>query len=197
MWLFTFAGAGNSHYAEYITEMYCNITFEYPERAVKALFNNWLVNMRGLPGHFHEIDLLQEHNNKFMEELAQLKGKEFDDPWFRDVISRHVHHFLYIIEEMEANVSLKSRTRKHKEPHLDNELREVMRICRDHDLHRHRASRDFGFHAEDDFGTGYKVLDHDGKLQVYARKGTKEVENREVELGFPGAGDHVAHYLHE
>ncbi|KAI0054568.1 hypothetical protein BV25DRAFT_1843569 [Artomyces pyxidatus] len=79
MWMFTFSGAGNSNYATYLIEMFVNIEHDYPKVTRNALFNNWLVNRQGKPGHFHELDLMQEHFNHWLEELAQHKGKEFDD----------------------------------------------------------------------------------------------------------------------
>ena len=82
VWIFTFSSAGNSNYTQYLLEIYCNITFEYPEATRVALFNNWLVNLQGEPGHFHELDLMQEHFNFWLEELAQHKGKEFSDDWY-------------------------------------------------------------------------------------------------------------------
>ena len=45
---------------------------------------NWLVNISGQPGHFIELDLLQEHFNFWLEDIVQHKGKDFDDPFYRD-----------------------------------------------------------------------------------------------------------------
>ncbi|THH05908.1 hypothetical protein EW146_g9775 [Bondarzewia mesenterica] len=148
--IFTFAGAGNTNYTAYLVEMYCNITYDYPEATREALFNNWLVNLQGQPGHFLELDLMQEHFNFWLEELAQHKGKEFDDDWYREVLSMHVHHFIRLTKEMEANVNLKEHRTNHVELHMDNELREVIRLCREHDLHVRRQGRDWGFHVSDD-----------------------------------------------
>lgn len=178
--------------------MYCNVNFEYTDQVRRALFNNWLVNLYGKPGHFREIDHLQEEFNRWLEELAQMKGKDFDNPWYRDVLAMNVHHFLRLIEEMEKNVSLVPRTKKHKAPHLDNELREVMRICRRHDLHCHRPGRDYGFHSVNDYAAGYKVLELDGKLKAYVEKGLVAEGNRTMKNEYPKDGvDYIAGYLHD
>ncbi|KAI0037571.1 hypothetical protein FA95DRAFT_1461744, partial [Auriscalpium vulgare] len=123
----------------------------------------------GEPGHFLELDLMQEHFNNWLEEHAQHKGKDFDDPWYRNVLSMHVHQFLRLTEEMEAGVQLEKRRKTHTEPHKDNELREVMRICRQHDLHLRRNGRDFGFHAQNDLAVGYRKLGSEGKLEDYIK----------------------------
>jgi hypothetical protein len=82
-----------------------------------GIFQNWLVNTQGKPGHWIEMDLLQEHSNFWLKDMAQHKGKEFDDPFYRFVLSMNVHNFLRLKEEMEEVVALKHRTKKHTEPH--------------------------------------------------------------------------------
>jgi len=82
IWIFTFAGAGNSNYTAYLIEVFCNLTYEYPSATQEALMRNWLVNLAREAGHFHELDLMQEHFNLWLEELAQHKGKEFGDTWY-------------------------------------------------------------------------------------------------------------------
>ena len=116
-------------------ELWCNITYEYPEATRIALFNNWLVNLSGKAGKFHELDLMQEHFNKHLEELAQHKGKEFGDEWYRDVLSVHVHNFMRLTDEMEEAVDLADRTSHHTDKDIDNELKLVIQISQDHGLH--------------------------------------------------------------
>ncbi|KAI0072322.1 hypothetical protein K474DRAFT_1574435, partial [Panus rudis PR-1116 ss-1] len=166
-WIFTFAGSSHSNYAAYLLEMYCKIKYELPEDTQLALFENWLVNLQGKPGHFHELDLMQEHFNKWLEELAQHKGKDFDNEWYRDVLSMHVHHFLHLKEKFEGTVELAPRTKRHSEPHLRNEYRAALQVLRENDLHRHHEGRDLGFHAQDDLAEGYKVLERKGKLAEF------------------------------
>ena len=107
--------------------MYCNITFEYPKATRVALFNNWLVNLKGQPGHFHELDLMQEHFNFWLEELAQHKGKEFGDEWYRNVLAMHVHRFLRLKEEIESSVLLARQKKTHTNVETSNEVSVVMR----------------------------------------------------------------------
>ncbi|KAF9233098.1 hypothetical protein BU15DRAFT_80456 [Melanogaster broomeanus] len=77
LWIFTFAGGGNPNYTQYLLELYCNFKWEFPSALKTAIFNNWLVNPHGVAGLFIELDLLQEHSNFWLEEMAQHKGQEF------------------------------------------------------------------------------------------------------------------------
>ena len=93
--------------------MFCKITYELPTATKIALFNNWLVNLKGQKGAFLELDLMQEHFNLWLEQLAQYKGKQFDDVWYRFVLAMHVHHFLRLKEEMEKMSALVPRRKGH------------------------------------------------------------------------------------
>ncbi|KAI0055771.1 hypothetical protein BV25DRAFT_1776663, partial [Artomyces pyxidatus] len=112
----------------------------------------------GRPGHFSEMDLMQEHHNFWLEDMAQHKGKEFDDDFYRKTLSLCVRDFLHLKDEMEETVELEERTKKHGEPHQDNELRAGMALLRLHEVNRRRPGRDHGFIAVDDFEEGYAVL---------------------------------------
>ena len=97
---------------------------------------------------------MQEHFNFWLEDLAQHKGKEFDDRFYRNVLSMHVDRFLQIKEEMEELVSLKMRGKKHGEAHKDNEMRQATIFLRKHEVNWRRPGRHNGFVAEDDFAKG-------------------------------------------
>ena len=181
MWTLTFAGAGNVNYTAYLLEMFCKIHYELPDATRDALFNNWLVNLAGKPGHFLPLDLMQEHFNFWLEELAQHKGKEFDDEWYREVLSMHVHDFLRLKEELENVVEIKPRTKKHSEPHLDNELREAMRVFREHNLHSHHRGRDLGHHVADSRAKGVSIL-RDGKVADFVQTSMHHRDNEDVTI---------------
>ncbi|KAI0040471.1 hypothetical protein FA95DRAFT_1502810 [Auriscalpium vulgare] len=195
VWIFTFSGAGNSKYTTYLTEMYCKIECEFPPATRVAVFNNWLVNLTGKPGCFLEMDLMQEHFNFWLEDLAQHKGKEFSDEWYRDVLSMHVFHFLRLKEEMENTVQLVAVSKTHTAPHLDNEYLAALRVHREHDVHRHREGRDLGHHAQDDFAEGTKALGRRGKLAKYIRDSMRSQKNMEEELPEPRDAADASTYM--
>ena len=107
----------------------------------------------------------------------QYKGKDFDDKFYRDVLSMHVNDFLRLIQKMESDVSLTAQWKMHTAPHINNELCEVMRICREHDLHQHHTSHDLGFHSSDHFADGVAQLSAIGKVDELIAKTMDEWNN--------------------
>lgn len=147
--------------------------WEVGKKFFKAIMQKWLVNQHGIPGHFIELDLLQEFSNFWLEDLAQHKGQEFDRVWYRFILSVNVHQFLRLKEEMEELVSLKARKGAHVEPHLRNELRELMKVLREQEVNLRRPGRsNEGFTAVDDLQSGYEQL-RDKKIDSFIDKTTK------------------------
>ncbi|KAF8072301.1 hypothetical protein FPV67DRAFT_1411833 [Lyophyllum atratum] len=157
IWIFTSAGSGNPYYSQYLLELFCNHAWEWDDPTRQSIMANWLVSLYEL-GQFSEMDLMQETHNRFLEEHAQHKGKEFDDPFYRKVISMNVHHFARLKDEMEEAVLLKMRTKKHSVTDLANELKALLKLLREAEVHRFRAGRNEGFMAWDDFERGYEIL---------------------------------------
>lgn len=155
--------------------MFAVLTFDLPASTKTALLNNWLVNLTGEEGRFVEMDWMQERYNYWLEELAQYKGKEFGDTFYRFVLSMHVHHFLHLNSEFEEMVELAPRRHHHSEPHLKNELKELLGIFRDKKLHRLHKGRDFGHHMVDDFEVGLNRLKK-GKLSDFIEESTRARE---------------------
>ncbi|KAM6491642.1 hypothetical protein JOM56_012886, partial [Amanita muscaria] len=151
IWIFTFAGSGNHFYTQYLLELYCNFKWEFSPALQQAILNNWLVNLHGKDGEWIEMDLMQEHFNFWLEDMAQHKGKDFDEPFYRSILSSNVHHFMQLKDEMEECVSLEGRRKRHSMPSTNNELRALMTHFRNLDVNKYRAGRDEGFHATDDF----------------------------------------------
>lgn len=119
--------------------------------------SNWLVCLHEL-GEFSEMDLMQERHNYFLEDHAQHKGKEFNDPFYRNILSMNVHHFIHLKDEMEQAVSLKLRTKKHGVTDLTNELVALLKLLREAEVNQFRPGRNEGFKAIDDFAQGYQIL---------------------------------------
>lgn len=141
------------------------------------------------------MDLMQEHFNFWLEEMVQHKGKEFDEPFYRYLLSMNVHHFLRLKEEMEEVVSLKARGKKHGEAHQRHELKVMMDRLRGAQVHRYRPGRSYGFEAVDDLGRGLEMLKKD-KIKNFIARTTahigifstlgSELPNAEAEVGDEG-----------
>ena len=132
---------------------------------------NWLVNRKGLPGHFLEMDLMQEHFNFWLEDLADHKGKEFDEPFYRDVLSMNVDHFLQLKDEMEEVTALKARTKKHGSTDMDNEMRTILAKFRDEQVNCFRVGRNEAILAPDNFVLGMQELERH-KIKSFITKST-------------------------
>ncbi|KAL1660419.1 hypothetical protein GGF50DRAFT_118975 [Schizophyllum commune] len=57
---FSFWGAGSTNYGNELFELACNFMAEFPPKLRDAILDNYLVNPSGRPGHWLELDLLQE-----------------------------------------------------------------------------------------------------------------------------------------
>jgi hypothetical protein len=73
----------------------------------------------------------------------------------------NVHHFLRLKDEMENVVFLKAQTKKHSAPHLNNELKEIMKHLQDVEVNCRRPGCCEGFEAIDDFTKGLEILKKD------------------------------------
>ncbi|EAU82342.2 hypothetical protein CC1G_06652 [Coprinopsis cinerea okayama7 len=172
VWIFTFAGSKNPFYSTFLLEIYCNFKWEFSPELRHALMFYWLVNLSGLPGCYIELDLLQEHFNFWLEEMVQHKGKSFDDPFYREVVARNIHHFLKLKDEMEQRVQLQARTKRHTNPKLDNERNLLLSHIRQFQLNKYRAGRTYGFSVQDDFSVGHdKIVD--GKLKKFIARSSE------------------------
>lgn len=98
--------------------MYCLFWYESSKNLKDAIWNNWLVNITGELGRWIPDDLLQEHYNRWLEEIVEKSGKNFDDPFLRKVISPNVEFFLRLKEELEASLKLYKRSKSHTLRHL-------------------------------------------------------------------------------
>ena len=171
VWLVTFAGSGNPYYSQFLMELFCNFKWEWSELLIDAIQKNWVVNLKGQQGHFIEMDLMQEHFNFWLEDLAQHKGKQFDDVFYREVLSMNVNNFLNLKDEMEESVTLKRRSKSHGASHLDNELRVVMNNLRGEEAESYRPGRNFATINCDDLTEGTKTL-QGGKVHDFITKST-------------------------
>ncbi|KAJ6511068.1 hypothetical protein C8R45DRAFT_1068877 [Mycena sanguinolenta] len=76
IFVFTFAGTSNQNYMAYMLDLYALLEFECSPELKEALLNNWLFNLKGQLGKFLEGDLMQEWNNRWLEDIAGRRGDE-------------------------------------------------------------------------------------------------------------------------
>ncbi|KAJ7736175.1 hypothetical protein B0H14DRAFT_2639033 [Mycena olivaceomarginata] len=171
IWIFKFAGSSHRNYMKYLLEFYCLLRYEASEGLSNAIFDNLLLRIKVelrkcLPG-----DLLQEHYNKWLQAMSRRHGGEFDDPFFRQTVSPNVEHFLRFKEDIETAFNLKRRGKAHTSPHQRPELRLLLTMFKDEEVHKFRAGRSMGHAAVNQFARGVRQLD-EGKLQDFKESTT-------------------------
>ncbi|KAJ6616866.1 hypothetical protein B0H10DRAFT_1948735 [Mycena sp. CBHHK59/15] len=171
LWIFKFAGSSHGNYTAYLLEVYCLLRYEASSDLKNGILNNWLVAVREELGHWLPGDLLQEHYNRWLEDMVKKHGGEFDDKFYRQTISPNVHHFLRIKEEIETAFSLKRRGKTHTSPHLRDELRLLLDLFKEEEVHLFRSGRSLGHAAVNQFARGCQRLD-EGKLGEWMLKST-------------------------
>ncbi|KAF9528832.1 hypothetical protein CPB83DRAFT_929056 [Crepidotus variabilis] len=169
VWIFTFAGSSNPLYTQFLLETYCNFKYEFSPALKDAVLKNWLVNLKGLPGHFLERDLMQEHHNFWLEDMAEHKGKEFDDDFYRNTLSMNVNHFLKLKDAMESTTLLQARTKRHGDVGHENELKAVMNKLQKDEVNYFRPGRNTGVEVTDAFRDGLHTLQN-GKISDFLEK---------------------------
>ncbi|KAJ6542133.1 hypothetical protein B0H10DRAFT_1970689 [Mycena sp. CBHHK59/15] len=111
IWILSFCGSGNRNYTNYLLETYCLHRYEASKDFSNAMFNNWLINLRG--HKYIECDWVQEDFNKWLEEMVEHKGGDFDDHFYRHTLAPNIMHFLRMKEKMETAFDLTPRGKTH------------------------------------------------------------------------------------
>jgi hypothetical protein len=156
--LFTFAGSSHSKYTTYTLEMICTLELESSPALKDGILLNWLVNTEGLPGHFLEGDLHQEHYNGELDESRDHNDAEWDGNLMRNVCSRNIHHFLRLKKEWGQGLGLSKKGGKHQAPHTKPEVRKLLQKYQDEELHLFQRGRQYDDADVDNFSRGYNKL---------------------------------------
>ncbi|KAJ6562926.1 hypothetical protein B0H10DRAFT_2239795 [Mycena sp. CBHHK59/15] len=125
IWILSFCGSGNRNYTNYLLETYCLHRYEASKDFSNAMFNNWLINLRG--HKYIECDWVQEDFNKWLEEMVEHKGGDFDDHFYRHTLAPNVMHFLRMKEKMETAFDLTPRGKTHGLPPPEKRLTKFIR----------------------------------------------------------------------
>lgn len=150
--------------------MYCLIRYEASKDLQDAIFNNLLVNITGELGHWIERDLLQEHYNKWIEDMIQRSGGDFDDFLHRRLISPNLEFFLRIKEVVEDGFNLKRRSKTHTSPSQRDEYKTLLRLYKETKIHWFRSGRTMGHAAINLLDKGFEKLSLGGKMADFLRK---------------------------
>lgn len=142
----------------YLLEVYCLLQYEASQDLCDAILNNWLVNITGELGKWIEADLLQEHYNRWLEDMVKKWGGDFDNNFYRHTLSPNAF-------------SLMSCGKSHTSSHLRDELRLLLALFMEENIHLFLTGRTLGHAAINQFNVGYWRLDT-GKLDDFISKST-------------------------
>ncbi|KAJ7504674.1 hypothetical protein B0H11DRAFT_2187102 [Mycena galericulata] len=163
IWIFKFADSSHQNYMKYLLEVYCLLRYESSKGLSNAILDNWLLNIKAELGKWLPGDLHQEHHNRWLEDMVQKHGGEFDNSFYRQTISPNVEHFLRFKEEIERAFNLDRRSKSHTSPHQRSELRLLLTLFKDQEVHMFREGRSMGHAAVNQFSRGCRELKQ-GKL---------------------------------
>lgn len=164
---------------DYLLKMYCFFQYEALTSLCNVIHDNWLVNIKGEVGRWIERDLLQEHYNKWLEDLASVHGGEFGDGFYRKTVALNVEAFLRLKEEFKSAFKLKRQSKWHISPHLRAEYTSLLKHFQKEELHLFWMKRSMGHAAEDLFNEGFQTL-YEGKLASFLSESKRWATNLEA-----------------
>lgn len=147
-------------------ELACNFLYEFPEPLRIALLNNYLVNPSGLPGHWHELDLLQEHFNYWLKRLFNAKSLDFDSSFLREVVGLNLRGFCDLRDKMCAFFGITKPGRTHSEADTRADINRLGAHYREDAVLKFHRARGQPFAVPDEFAAGIDKL-RDGQLPVF------------------------------
>jgi hypothetical protein len=173
---FTFGGSTHTNYINYVVETIVNLELESSRGLKYALLRGLIWNLTGLPGYFEEGDFIVEFFNRLLEDIVEHKSAQFDDTFIRDVISRNLRNIALLKLAWRSGVGMKKKSHKHADPHTKPEMRTLLKVYRETELHRRRPGRQVDDRDTDDFARGVKKL-REGGLAEFKKK---TLYNRQV-----------------
>ena len=184
---FSFWGAGSTNYGNELLELACLFIKEYPKETRIALMNNWLVNPSGLPGHWHELDLLMEHFNHWLKRLLVKKTLDFDSPFMKNTISLNLSGFQRLRETFPTTFGLKKTAGSHPDADRSADINRLGNHYRSENRLKFVPGRRQGYVTEHDFLCGYEKL-QDGQLATFLARTASQAANA---LGLDDFDDNI------
>ncbi|KAG9077862.1 hypothetical protein FS749_010195 [Ceratobasidium sp. UAMH 11750] len=146
---FTFWGGGATNYGNELLELACNYFYEYPADLQIAILNNYLVNPSGLPNHWHELDLLQEHHNLLIKRVFNKKNSDFDSNFLRRAVSVNIRGFGKLRDALLHMLGLSTVPTGHSLPDYEHDIDVLATHYRRSDLFAFKPGRFQAFNVVD------------------------------------------------
>lgn len=156
----------------YLLEFYCLLKYESSQDLSNAILNNSLVNLTGELGKWIPGDLMQEHYNRWLEDMIRKKGGDFDNKFYRTTLAPNIHHFLRIKEEIESSFDLTARGKTHGSPHTRHKYQQLLWLYKENQLHFFCSRRSMGHAAVNTFARGFNRL-HSSWMATFVKQTTE------------------------
>lgn len=171
--VFTFAGTTHTNYTAYLLETITKLEMECSDELKKALLHLSLVNLTGRKGRFSAGDYIQEYFNRLLEAVVQRKGVDYGSSFIRNVWSRNLAQIARLKTTWLGGVGLASHAARHTGAKTAAEVRILLDVYRETELHTLRPGRIFDVKLlVDDFTNGFTKLG-EGKLKKWIHKTTR------------------------
>jgi len=169
----------------------------------EAILNNWLVNISGKAGRWHELDLLQEHLNFWIKVFFNSRNSAFDSPFLQNV-ALNITGFSHLRTILERVIGISASTGYHHKP---SKVKDIIALAARHeqdDIFTFHPGRTQSFQAKDIFQIGMEKLRNGEQIRkslalddvdagVDDEEGTLDGELR----GDGGEDDPIPQYLQE
>ncbi|KIM63152.1 hypothetical protein SCLCIDRAFT_15631 [Scleroderma citrinum Foug A] len=133
--MFTFAGSSHSKYVTYLLETITTLELEAMPELRDVILRSLLVNMSGNAGAFCALDFMQEYFNRMLQAIVQRKGLDYGADYIQSVIACNLHCLGQIKHNFREGFGLQARSSRHKAPHTCTEVRILLNVYHQHQLH--------------------------------------------------------------
>lgn len=173
-WTSTFAGSGHTKYQDELLELYCNFTYEYPEKLTNFIWDNSVASLTGKPHSYVPLDLIQEWMIGEIKSHLARSDEAFDSKFVREIVAPNVRGAQECKLAIRRMFGLTKQASHHRHG-LDDEC--VARLLRDMETtqpNRFRRGRHYGHVAHDDDAAGFDELEG-GKVRSFLKRTTSDV----------------------
>lgn len=168
----------------------------------EALLNNWLVNLSGKAGRWHELDLLQEHLNFWIKVFFNSRNSAFDTPFLQN-IALNITGFSHLRTVLERVIGISASTGYHHKASKVGDILTLTARYQHDDIFTFHPGRTQPFKAKDIFQIGMDKLRNGEQIKKsLASDGIDVEDNGEDTLdgelrGDSGDDDPITGYLRE
>ncbi|KAF5337723.1 hypothetical protein D9611_014522 [Ephemerocybe angulata] len=166
---FSFWGAGCTNYGNEMLELACNFLYEFSEGLKEAVLNNYLVNPSGKPGHWFELDLLQEHFNFWLKRLFNSKSHSFDSKHLAEAVGLNIGGFSLLRDLFPGVFGIRKKSYSHSDPEKQTDINILGEHYRSEKVLAHQSGRTQPYEVIDEFAKGIDILSS-GKLDTFIRR---------------------------